>query len=171
MDTYTVLIPLDGSDFSRRILGPVRRFLPPEWARLILYQVVRESTGLLPEPPRPATPDVDVPMYESHADINRAHHPIYTTQEDESRRAQILAQLEGLRRSLEVDGYQVQVEVGFGEDPAEEIVNFVRYKDVDLVAMTTHGRSGLSKLLFGSVAEEVFRRVNVPVLLLRPFED
>lgn len=36
--------------------------------------------------------------------------------------------------------------------------------------MTTHGRSGLSKLLFGNVAEALIRKANVPVLLLRPFK-
>ncbi len=169
METYTVLIPLDGSDFSQRILTPIRRFLPPDRARLILYHVERESQGLLPEPPRPATPDTDIPMYETHRDADRARHPIYATQEDESRRAQAVASLEGLRRSLEADGYRVQIEVGFGDDPGAEIANYVTYKEIDLVAMTTHGRSGLSKLLFGSVAEEVFRQVRVPVLLLRPF--
>ena len=38
---------------------------------------------------------------------------------------------------------------------------------VDLVAMSTHGRSGLSRLVMGSVAEEVLRHANVPVLLVR----
>ena len=72
-------------------------------------------------------------------------------------------------RALELHGYEVELEVTFGE-PAEEIVNFVNFTPVDLVAMTTHGRTGLSKMLFGNVAEALLRRVNVPVLILRPFE-
>jgi nucleotide-binding universal stress UspA family protein len=42
---------------------------------------------------------------------------------------------------------------------------------VDLVAMTTHGRSGISRLIFGSVAEQVLRHVSVPVLLVRPTSE
>ncbi|MGW8318978.1 MAG: universal stress protein [Candidatus Promineifilaceae bacterium] len=44
-------------------------------------------------------------------------------------------------------------------------------EDVDLVAMSTHGRSGLSELLFGSVAEAVVAGVSVPVLLVHPTQS
>ena len=41
----------------------------------------------------------------------------------------------------------------------------------DLIAMTTHGRTGLGRLLFGSVAEAVMRRANIPVFIVRAAED
>lgn len=50
--------------------------------------------------------------------------------------------------------------------PAAEIVRFAKRYDVDLVVMGTHGRSGLSRLLMGSVAEAVIRNSPVPVLTL-----
>ena len=58
--------------------------------------------------------------------------------------------------------------VAFG-DPALEIIDFVGREGIDMVAMTTHGRSGLQHMLLGSVAENVLRGLNVPVLLIRPF--
>jgi nucleotide-binding universal stress UspA family protein len=66
-------------------------------------------------------------------------------------------------------GMRVQTAVRVG-DPATEIVEAARETGADLIAMTTHGRSGLGRLLFGSVAEAVLRRAHVPVFLLRVSE-
>ena len=52
--------------------------------------------------------------------------------------------------------------------PVESIADAARYRSADLIVMTTHGRSGLSRLLLGSVAEAVLRATTTPVLLLRP---
>jgi nucleotide-binding universal stress UspA family protein len=41
-------------------------------------------------------------------------------------------------------------------------------KETDLIAMTTHGRSGFSRWVFGSVAEKVLRATALPILLIRP---
>ncbi len=53
-------------------------------------------------------------------------------------------------------------------DPAKEIVQAVTALDVDLVVMATHGRTGLSHLFIGSVAERVVRESPEPVLTIRP---
>jgi nucleotide-binding universal stress UspA family protein len=50
----------------------------------------------------------------------------------------------------------------------EEILSYAEKNDVDLIIMSTHGRSGLSRFLFGSVAERVSRHSRVPVLLISP---
>jgi nucleotide-binding universal stress UspA family protein len=55
--------------------------------------------------------------------------------------------------------------------PDEEIVDAARASGADLIAMSTHGRSGLGRLLFGSVAEQVLRRAEVPVFLMRQTES
>jgi nucleotide-binding universal stress UspA family protein len=52
-------------------------------------------------------------------------------------------------------------------DPVREILAGAATADADLIAMTTHGRSGLGRLLFGSVAEAVLRRAEIPVFLMR----
>ena len=58
-----------------------------------------------------------------------------------------------------------------GGPPTETILAVARETQVDLIAMTTHGRTGPSKLLFGSVAEGVLRESGVPVLLLKQTES
>jgi nucleotide-binding universal stress UspA family protein len=56
--------------------------------------------------------------------------------------------------------------VSFG-DPAKEIEYIVEKQNVDMVAMTTHGRTGLARILHGSVAQHVLNHVEIPVLLYR----
>ena len=53
-------------------------------------------------------------------------------------------------------------------EPAEEILALAREIPADLIVMATHGRSGLDRVLLGSVAEQVIRRSRIPVILLRP---
>jgi len=52
--------------------------------------------------------------------------------------------------------------------PAEEILKVAREKKVDLIAITTHGRRGVVRLIAGSVAEEVLRKTDIPLLVTRP---
>jgi nucleotide-binding universal stress UspA family protein len=54
--------------------------------------------------------------------------------------------------------------------PAEAIVEAARARQADLILMSTHGRSGLGRLVLGSVAESVLRGTRTPILLLRPAE-
>jgi hypothetical protein len=70
--------------------------------------------------------------------------------------------LEAVRQRLERRGLRARVLVRSG-DPAEEILACVRAERVGLIAMSTHGRSGLRRALFGSVAEGVLRRARVPI--------
>lgn len=51
--------------------------------------------------------------------------------------------------------------------PAQVILEEARERNVDLIAMTTHGRGGMARLAFGSVADEVLRHAPCPVLLVR----
>jgi nucleotide-binding universal stress UspA family protein len=51
--------------------------------------------------------------------------------------------------------------------PADEILDAARESGADLIAMATHGRTGIGRLLFGSVAEAVLRRARVPVFMIR----
>jgi nucleotide-binding universal stress UspA family protein len=52
--------------------------------------------------------------------------------------------------------------------PAEKILRVAKEKKVDLIAMSTHGRGGVLRLIAGSVAEEVLRKTEVPILITRP---
>ena len=67
-------------------------------------------------------------------------------------------------------GVRVTTEVRSG-DPAQEIVAAARDAGADLIAMSTHGRGGLGRLIFGSVAEAVLRAAKIPVFLMRTTEE
>jgi nucleotide-binding universal stress UspA family protein len=53
------------------------------------------------------------------------------------------------------------------DNPADEIVQYARSEDIDLIVMGTHGRMGIAHLLLGSVAEHVVRAAACPVLTMR----
>lgn len=81
---------------------------------------------------------------------------------------------EALRKMLQdirlPEGVAVERHLTAGE-PAGAIVRFAEENGVDLVVMSTHGRTGLVRLLMGSVAEEVVRRAKCLVLTLKPRSD
>lgn len=76
------------------------------------------------------------------------------------------AYLESVRTRLAAEGLRVEAELAYG-DPADEIVKWVTARGCDLVAMSTHGHRFISDMLYGSPAESVRHRVDVPVLLLK----
>ena len=55
-------------------------------------------------------------------------------------------------------------------DPAHEIIQYAQEEKIDLIIMGTHGRKGLEKALFGSVAEKVVKNSPVPVLTVNPYK-
>ncbi len=67
--------------------------------------------------------------------------------------------------ALKREGYRVEWEVRNGT-PAQEIINCARERNVDVIVITTHGRTGLGRMVFGSVADEVIRNGGLPVLVV-----
>jgi nucleotide-binding universal stress UspA family protein len=76
------------------------------------------------------------------------------------------AYLEERSRELTQAGFFCDAVLALGE-PSDEIIKLAQEKDVDLIAMTTHGHRLISDLLYGSTADKVRHQVNVPVLLLK----
>jgi nucleotide-binding universal stress UspA family protein len=54
-------------------------------------------------------------------------------------------------------------------DPAEQILRYIDVEGIDLVVMSTHGRKGLDRVLFGSVANHVVTTSPVPVMTVNPY--
>lgn len=77
--------------------------------------------------------------------------------------------LEQVRQDLAGQGFTVQAELAMG-DPATELIRMAETKDVDLIAMSTHGHRFLADVLHGATADRVRHLVKVPVLLLRAQE-
>ena len=72
----------------------------------------------------------------------------------------------GRAKTLEGRGLKISAKARWG-DPAEEMVAYAHQEHIDLIAMATHGRTGLKRVALGSVAEHVLRRTPTPVLLVR----
>ena len=135
-----VLVPLDGSDQAESILPTVI-----ELARMFGAEVGLLRVGWL----TPAAMD-----YPVHAAL-----PPFTPEELE-------ATLEKARARVAAAGLSVKTEVAFGFE-ADEILSAAERVPGTLLAMTTHGRTGLDRWLFGSVAEKVLRACTCPVLVKR----
>lgn len=132
--TARILVPLDGSPLSDRMVGQVRRLLVREGVEVALLNVVD---------PRAVVPGEASPQRAARVHLERMAH------------------------ELTAQGARVSVHVLEG-DAAEVITDQARALDAELVAMCSHGRSGVSRLLRGSVAERVLRRCTRPVFLATP---
>lgn len=161
MPELHVLVPLDGSGFSRSALGAVQTLFGPDAARLTLLRVGESprTAGPVAEGPSPMMPGFE-PTVASEARV-------WPSQEWESARQRLRDDVAPDARRLEREGWTVDIATAFG-DPSEEIVAWCSDHTPDLVAMATHGRTGLSRALLGSVAERALRNLSVPVLMLRP---
>jgi nucleotide-binding universal stress UspA family protein len=68
---------------------------------------------------------------------------------------------------LQADGYHVALHIS-RLMAAEAILDYTEHHHVDLIAIATHGRSGVSRWVFGSVTQKVIQASHVPVLVIRP---
>jgi nucleotide-binding universal stress UspA family protein len=139
----TILVPLDGSTLAERALPYAEALARPGGGRLALVRAV----------PYLARPDGDRPYRTLAAARDAAA--------DEARRY-----LEGVAARHEERGTAAQVAVPY-EEEADAILAEAQRAGADLIAMATHGRSGLGRWLYGSVAQEVLARTRLPTLLIR----
>jgi nucleotide-binding universal stress UspA family protein len=168
MTLHKILIPLDGSAFSRQILPTINELFHPESYELILLRVAPPPQAVTDVPPLHTTgawPHVTLPPRSEEY----AQHTISLAEVEESVRSDLQDELLRQLYRLEQRGYRVTTLVRFGE-PSEEIVAVADAEGVDLVAMATHGRTGFAHMLVGSVAERVLRHLTIPVMMLRPAE-
>ncbi len=142
-----VLIPLDGSPLAEGILPFILEIAGPLDMEIVLLRVVT------PIPPT---------VVESGRRVE--------LEDVEGRLAEARAYLAPLATELATRGLRASVMVMHGE-PVAEILTAGRTVEADLIAMTTHGRSGLGRLLFGSVAEAVLRESETPVFLMKLTRD
>jgi nucleotide-binding universal stress UspA family protein len=170
METNKILIPLDGSSLSQQSIYAVQRLFRPDGCKLILLRVTDQPEGLLANPPRPVSMAWHTPYYDTRADVQLAEHPTYASQVWENVRSAAERELLPDVRFLREAGYTVSVVIEAG-DPAQTIADVARQQGADVVAMATHGRTGLRRLVLGSVTEAVLRELDVPLLLIRPFDQ
>lgn len=168
MTKRKVVVPMDGSEFSRQVLRTVKAFFGPADVELVLFRAAYPPVL----PSEASAADVLVgamPMSGSFDVYNRTIDATYAALEKERDqfRLQLADEIRPDVERLREVGYTVRAHVEYGE-PAQSIIDFVTDTHADLVVMATHGRGGLGRLVLGSVAERVLRSVGVPVLLMRP---
>jgi nucleotide-binding universal stress UspA family protein len=79
--------------------------------------------------------------------------------------------LMALRSKLRSENIEVRVQWIEGSGVAEIIIEYLKEEKADLVVMSSHGRTGISRMLFGSVANQVMEGVHIPVLIVRPDKE
>ena len=144
-----IVVPLDGSDEAERVLTIAGQVLTTG-GEVILLQVVppvgRQSIG---------------------ASGRAMVHP---AQLDEAEQAKSLDYLNAVRREMGDTAGRWRCEITVAGSIVDGIVRFAEGEDADLIAMYTHDRNGLAKLIRGSIAEKVLRRVPIEVKVFKPWE-
>ena len=143
-----ILVPLDGSTLAEAALAPAAALARLFEAELVLVQIVPPLTaGSLLPVTFAAGYDMDTVAFQ---------------------RKQAQDYLEGLSADLRERGARVRTSVVVGHNVGEALINLAHPERIDLVAIATHGRSGVQRLMLGSVADKLIRAAGPPVLVVRP---
>ena len=146
-----ILVTLDGSELAECVLPHVEIFIREcKVDNLVFLRVVQPS----PFPYSAAEPS---PMIKEIETIKAM---------DEARRVKAAEYLKGVTKKFENGSTRLYTETMIGSIP-DEIVGYAEQNGVDLIIMATHGRSGVSRWVRGSVAERVLRASSIPILLVR----
>ena len=143
-----ILLPLDASGLAEKVLPYVEDLALATKAEVFLLQVVASAPDMvLVESYTPPVADL-VDNYIKEVSSAAGSY------------------LNKIKERLSEKGIVVYPEVRIGS-PADKIIDFAKEKGIDLIAMSTHGRSGFSRWVFGSVADKVLHAAETPVLLIR----
>ena len=160
-----VLIPLNQSELSLKIVPCVEKFFAPGEVELLLFYVTKPpgSAGF-------GGPDLGAGYTPRPGDesVKPTLHPIYATQQEDSISGHVKAELAPLVNRLELAGYQVEIKVSFNKDPVAAISRAIARRGIDLVAMSTRARVGVTRFFFRNIAEELAEQETIPVMLIQP---
>jgi nucleotide-binding universal stress UspA family protein len=134
-----ILIPLEHSHADDTILGHIKPLARMTGAKLLLVHV---ADGW----------------------VARNFNQLELAESEEMK--QDRAYLDRRQKELSGEGFDCDAVLALGE-PSDEIIKLATTRDVDLIAMSTHGHRLISDILYGATADKVRHAVNVPVLLLK----
>ncbi len=138
-----ILVPLDGSEISESVLKYAVGIATGCNVPLVVLVRVREILD---------------------ANVIATMDPTIVSELDQSYHDEAAVYLEDKAVTLREKGVNVEIDVLSG-NPAEEIIEYTKKKGVDLIIMSTRGRSGVSRLVFGSIADKITKHSPVPVLI------
>ncbi len=153
-----ILVALDGSDLAEEVLPHVVALAQRFGSTLTLLHAVH-LPGLLLTPAAAAPGGVPVAVPVTNPE------PLYKAEQETA-----AGYLDAVAERLRAQGVGVECEAPRGPAP-ELILERARALPADLIAMTTHGRGGLGRLFYGSVADAVLRSAPCAVLLVRVNES
>jgi nucleotide-binding universal stress UspA family protein len=140
-----ILVPLDGSLLAEQALDEACRLADLNQAKVVLLNVVSPISEVI---------------------AAGTDHPIFIDQQWMAQRAEALNYLHRVSQRIVCQNIEAECAVEMGH-AAETIVDYANRHSIDMIVMATHGRTGLKRLVYGSVAEAVLHRADVPILLVR----
>ena len=144
-----ILVPLDGSGWSQRAIPHAINLARLHEAQVVLLHVF--------VPPAPEfVPELALAGQQDQF---------------EELRSQAKEYMQTVLAELQKQGVQVTGEVLEGFDVPGLIADYARDEQIDLIVMSTHGRTGLARMIFGSVARAVMECAQVPTLLVHPDKE
>ncbi len=170
MSRKHILIPIDRSRFSQKIIPHLDLLGDPGSYKLTLLYVAREVTSY-------DVPRKDEGTWDNIAATSRIEsvtyeeQPVYASQIEESVRDRVETDLVPIRKALTDAGYEVDIVVRFEKNAVEEIVRFAEEEKVDLVAMATRGRKGLRRRIVGGIFRQVLDQIHIPMLVFHPPQE
>jgi nucleotide-binding universal stress UspA family protein len=142
-----ILAPLDGSKLGEAAIPFAVEIANKTGAEIVLFRVVEPVANF-------AGPTGEIAWN-------------FISTYEKNAQASVINYLERIRQSL--SGVRSGLEMATGEgQPASEIIDYAQVNDIDLIAMSTHGRSGIGRWVYGSVTEKVLHSGDQPVLVVQP---
>lgn len=158
-----MLVPLDGSERAASALVHAESLAKLAHAQLVLVQVIPSAAMLVSET-AVGSSGMGLPTVDPFVSASQ-YESIEQTLAEGAKTA-----LDEAAAPLLANGVQVETVILKGS-PAESIIAYAREFNIDMIVMSTHGRSGLARLVYGSVAESVLHHAPCPVLLVRVASD
>ncbi|MFN8446272.1 MAG: universal stress protein [Caldilineaceae bacterium] len=137
-----ILIPLDGSELAEQVVPHLQRFFAPNQVEIILMAASSPALAMLGDFSQPSSD----PALPATSDPVRAR-------------------IQALTQQLTEQGFKATAHFLVGS-PSECILRLAEEEHVDLIAMSTHGRTGIGRALLGSVSDQVVRNARPPVFLV-----
>ncbi|MDD5038972.1 MAG: universal stress protein [Dehalococcoidales bacterium] len=153
-----MLVPLDGSMLAESVIPFVNEIIlgakESRKIEITLLQVIPSKTDYVPE----AISDI----------YGGIVHVPYTEAELEQIKKSAIAYLNKIAATFKKDPHvTIKTLTKVGDDPADEILKASDEQKIDLIAISTHGRSGITRWAFGSVADRILRGGTTPVFMIR----
>lgn len=141
-----ILVCLDGSKLAEQVIPHAFDIALSSKAKLVLFRVA--AGPVIVDPGVAVVP----PQITVQPEVEEA----------------IKDYLVALAATLAERGVDTEAVAKPGYSAGQEIVDYANNNSVDLIALATHGRTGLGRTVFGSVADHVLRESGLPILLIRP---